>query len=171
MYKLIQYPDCVLKYDYYVNEDGLIWSGFSNKEMGYMLDKDGYLRVRLTIENGKRRNFPVHRLVLGMFNPVDDMMNLQVNHKDGNKHNNKLDNLEWCTPQENITHAVVTGLRFDKGENNNSHKLSTDDVYKIKDLYNSGDYTERKIASIYGVHEDTIGKIIQGRTWTHLLSV
>lgn len=84
--------------------------------MTYMIDKDGYLRTRLTLDNGKRRNFPVHRLVLTMFSPIKNMTELQVNHKDGDKHNNSLSNLEWCTTQENIAHAVKMGLRDDKGE-------------------------------------------------------
>lgn len=60
-----------------------------------------YLYVSL----GKGNKKLIHRLVLITFNPVENMDNLQVNHKDGNPTNNKLDNLEWVTPSENIKHS------------------------------------------------------------------
>lgn len=134
-----------------------------------MIDKDGYYRVRLTLANGKRRNFPVHRLVLGMFSPINNMTELQVNHIDGNKHNNSLENLEWCTSKENIHHAMRIGLRNDKGENNWGHKLSNEQVIYIRNLYKTKQYTEKQIAEQYNVHEETIGKIIRGITWKNLL--
>ena len=134
-----------------------------------MIDKDGYYRVRLTLANGKRRNFPVHRLVLGMFSPINNMTELQVNHIDGNKHNNTLNNLEWCTSKENIHHAMRLGLRNDKGENNWGHKLSNEQVIYIRNLYKTKQYTEKQIAEQYNVHEETIGKIIRGITWKNLL--
>ena len=52
----------------------------------------------------------MHRLVLTTFNPIDNMENLWVNHKDGIKINNHISNLEWCTPEENVYHAVKTHL-------------------------------------------------------------
>ena len=137
--------------------------------MKFMIDKDGYYRVRLTLANGKRRNFPVHRLVLGMFSPINNMTELQVNHIDGNKHNNTLNNLEWCTSKENIHHAMRLGLRNDKGENNWGHKLSNEQVIYIRNLYKTKQYTEKQIAEQYNVHEETIGKIIRGITWKNLL--
>lgn len=137
--------------------------------MKFMIDKDGYYRVRLTLANGKRRNFPVHRLVLGMFSPINNMTELQVNHIDGNKHNNSLENLEWCTSKENIHHAMRIGLRNDKGENNWGHKLSNEQVIYIRNLYKTRQYTEKQIAEQYNVHEETIGKIIRGITWKNLL--
>ena len=134
-----------------------------------MIDKDGYDRVRLTLSNGKRRNFPVHRLVLTNFNPVSNMENLQVNHIDGNKHNNNLENLEWCTCKENIHHAMRIGLRNDKGENNAGHKLSNEQVIYIRQLYKQNQFTEKEIAVQYNVHEETIGRIIRKVAWKNLL--
>lgn len=168
MYKLITYPKCELKFNYYVTNTGKVWSQISHKEMIPIIDKDGYLRVRLTLNSGKRRNFPVHCLVLMMFAPVINMMSLQVNHIDGNKFNNNIDNLEWCTSQENISHAVKLGLRYDKGEQNNSHKLSNSDVLKIREMCSNHEDTQRNISKLYGVHEDTIYKISSGKSWKHL---
>ena len=65
--------------------------------------KKGYLRVDLYDENGKRKHFKVHRLVAEAFIPNPDGKP-QVNHKDGNKHNNSVTNLEWVTDSENKDH-------------------------------------------------------------------
>lgn len=65
--------------------------------------KKGYLRVDLYDENGKRKHFKVHRLVAQAFIENPDGKP-QVNHKDGNKHNNSVTNLEWVTDAENKDH-------------------------------------------------------------------
>ena len=68
----------------------------------------GYYCVNL-YKNGKYKTFRVHRLMALSFieNPYNKPF---INHKDGNKLNNNLDNLEWCTPKENSVHAINTGL-------------------------------------------------------------
>lgn len=71
-------------------------------------DYRGYKRVSLTSSNGKRKFFMVHRLVLSAFMPIEN--NMMVNHIDGNKENNSLENLEWCTCSENMKHAYRLGL-------------------------------------------------------------
>lgn len=71
-------------------------------------DNKGYLRLSCTI-NGKKVRFKVHRLVAEHF--VDNPDNKpQVNHKDGNKRNNAVPNLEWVTMSENAVHAIKSGL-------------------------------------------------------------
>ena len=130
-------------------------------------NKCGYALVVL-MKNNKRHNKLVHRLVAKAFinNPENYAV---VNHIDGNKHNNSLENLEWCTSKENIHHAMRIGLRNDKGENNWGHKLSNEQVIYIRNLYKTKQYTEKQIAEQYNVHEETIGKIIRGITWKNLL--
>lgn len=70
-------------------------------------DKNGYLIISLYI-NKKFQTFKLHRLVAQAFIPNPDNLP-QVNHKDGNKLNNCVNNLEWCTCRENINHAVKNG--------------------------------------------------------------
>ena len=70
-------------------------------------DKDGYRQVNIGI-NGEQFTIKVHRKVMETFEPIDE--NRQVNHKDGNKANNRISNLEWVTPKENMEHALATGL-------------------------------------------------------------
>jgi hypothetical protein len=67
----------------------------------------GYLSVRLCKNNIKNTQ-DIHRLVCSHF--IGDVDNLIVNHKDGNKQNNRVENLEWVTPQDNTRHAIDTGL-------------------------------------------------------------
>ena len=69
----------------------------------------GYEIIGLHI-NGKKYNRRVHRLVLQTFEPIPNYESMTVNHKDGDKLNNGLDNLEWMTQKENINHAWETGL-------------------------------------------------------------
>jgi hypothetical protein len=100
---------------YEVSEDGVVYSlkrfvGYSKQEIILKpeVTKFGYYRVVLCC-NGKTHKKSVHRLVAEAFlpNPGDKP---QVNHKDGNKLNNNVSNLEWCTASENSRHAWDTGL-------------------------------------------------------------
>ena len=82
-----------------------------NKKTGRILSKDinnGYERVRLWRE-GHEINKKVHRLLAETFLP-NPLGLSQVNHMDGNKRNNSLDNLEWCTAAHNMRHALANGL-------------------------------------------------------------
>ena len=81
---------------------------YESRIMKTRLDKDGYVVVGLT-KDGKMKMNKVHRLVISTFTNED--LDLQVNHIDGNKQNNNLDNLEWCTCSMNIKHSYDTGLR------------------------------------------------------------
>lgn len=78
------------------------------KILKQMKDKSGYLLVSL-YKNKKARRWLVHRLVAETFIPNSENKP-QVNHKDGNKQNNNVENLEWCTPQENTIHAFNNKL-------------------------------------------------------------
>lgn len=93
--------------DYLINEDGKV---FNTKKDCWVTQhlRNGYLRVGL-YKSGQRKWHSVHKLVLNTFKPTTDS-SLQVNHIDGNKLNNSLINLEWCTLQENVAHAIKTGL-------------------------------------------------------------
>lgn len=136
--KLITISKYELKFNYYVRDDGTIYSERTHKILSPQLDKNGYEKVQMMSIDGKRHRYSVHRLVLENFNPIKGMELLQVNHKDGNKRNNKLDNLEWVTNYENTHHAINYGLRNFNGENNPSAKLTEKDIYDIVKLFKQG---------------------------------
>ena len=83
------------------------------------INKKGYKQVTLYDDNGKPKTMRVHKLVALAF--IENKDNLpQINHKDGNKQNNCVDNLEWCTHQENVLHAFHNGLN--KKDKRNTYK-------------------------------------------------
>lgn len=93
-------------FPYWISRNGVVHNG--KKEMSPYLINSGYMCIDLVNELGKTK-FLVHRLVAEVF--VSNIDNKPiVNHKDGNKLNNCVDNLEWCTNSENILHAREIGL-------------------------------------------------------------
>lgn len=127
---------------------------------------NGYHRVSIS-KDSKRIMFSVHRLVALSFLSNENNKS-EVNHKDGIKSNNTVDNLEWVTPKENQQHARITGLRDSViGQNNYSSKLTNNDVLNIKDRIKNGDRS-KDIAEHYNIHRCTVGNIKNGKTWTHI---
>ena len=87
--------------NYSVSTNGEIKNNNTQKLLSIAYNQDGYAIVQLW-KNGKGYMRRVHRLVLITFMPIDNSEKYEVNHKDCNTKNNHLDNLEWCTSQENI---------------------------------------------------------------------
>lgn len=90
---------------YAVNEEGQVWSYRRQKFLKPYSDNRGYLKVGLIV-NYHRDQRRVHRLVLETFDPIEGMEDLEVNHLDECKTNNKLSNLQWCTKLENINYGT-----------------------------------------------------------------
>lgn len=107
----------------------------------------------------------VHRLVAKAFIPNPENKP-QVNHKDGNKLNNHINNLEWVTIKENMRHAAINGLKA-KGEKNGNSKLTRKDVIEIKKMLKKG-ILQREIAEIYNVDRTAISLIKRNRNWKHV---
>ena len=90
---------------YAINEQGQVWSHRRNKIMKPWPDGRGYLKVTLTV-NYERETKRVHRLVMQTFCPVEGMENLEVNHLNEVKTDNRLENLAWTTKIENIRYGT-----------------------------------------------------------------
>lgn len=123
----------------------------------------GYYSVSLCV-SGKPKHAEIHQLVLLTF--VGPSNGLWVNHKNGIKKDNRLENLEYSTPSENTKHAYDTGLRGKNyGEKNGLAKLTAQQVIEIRSLIDQG-YTHKQISPIYGVGCTTISNIRTGLCWS-----
>ncbi|MGR9130776.1 HNH endonuclease [Rhizobium leguminosarum] len=131
---------------------------FVPSKIGSYLHKSGYIQVRIG-PTGQQRTATVHRLVALAFLPNPEGYR-DVNHKDGNKQNNHVDNLEWMTHQENMKHAVKNGLQtILRGAAHPSTKLSETD----KEAIRRDPRVHREIAADYGVDQSRVSQLKRGR--------
>lgn len=128
--------------------------------------KFGYHRTGLR-KDGLQKFHLIHRLVAQAFLLNQDNKS-QVNHIDGDKSNNSVENLEWVTPSENNHHAYDSGLkRAQKGEDNGASKLTKDQVIDIYIRIHKGE--KSKLLSMeYGVDYNQILRIKSGKHWSWL---
>lgn len=136
---------------------------------GYILkpntDRYGYPRVQLQ-DSPRTRYVTVHRLVAETWMPCD-WEGFQVNHRDCDKANNDLDNLEWVTPAENQQHASRHGLMTPTvGEVNGMAKMTVDRVREIRERYAGGGVSQYELAREYGVTQSNISMIVNRVTWS-----
>jgi hypothetical protein len=128
------------------------------------INSNGYETA--VIQDGvKTKHFAVHRLVALHFIPLIDGKDY-VNHIDGVKKNNTVDNLEWVTRSENEKHAHKLGLKDWRGENQSRVKLTEKKVFEIRSL--EGVKTAQVVAKMYNVTHSAIFAIWKKRTWSHL---
>jgi len=115
-------------------------------------------------KNGKNYSILVHRLVMESFiGPYPEKK--EVNHKDGIKHNNYLNNLEYVTKSENIEHAYKIGLLSRCGEKNPSAKLSQKEANKIRELWASRKFTQKELGLRFNVSKSCICGVVNWRTY------
>jgi len=122
---------------------------------------NGYLNVKLRRDN-KTFTCYVHRLVLQSFLSNSK---LDVNHKNGIKSDNRLENLEYCSRSENIRHAYTNGLSA-CGEKHYNSKLTIEQVKEIR--HGHKNKTQQEISRIYNVTQSVISNIRLGKTWKQL---
>lgn len=125
----------------------------------------GYIRVML-FGDKKVKTISIHRLVAIHF-IENDNNKPYVNHIDGNKQNNRVDNLEWCTQAENIQHSIENGLKTDCGENSKKHKLTKEDVNFIRTRYIPRDkiYSAKELAKKFNISRREIYRVIKGEVF------
>lgn len=139
---------------------GRIVKGFKSR-IGYI---DYYLYLG---ESPKKRIIrKAHRLVATAFIENPNLFK-EVNHIDGNKNNNSMENLEWTTRSDNMYHALKEGLKIPKkGIEVHTSKVTEEQVYEIRELGKTLSFIE--IAKIYNITATTASRICSRKTWRHL---
>lgn len=141
--------------DYEITRDGVVINKTNGRVVKPQLNGTGYYRVSI----GGRLEF-VHRLVAKLYIPNPDNLP-QVNHKDGNKLNNSVDNLEWVTNKENSLHALRNGwMRIE--EKHQFAKLNRTQVQFIK---SHDEMSRAELAKLFNISPRTITDIRKGKTW------
>lgn len=149
--------------DYQVSNLGNVFSVYNGMQLKPFMN-DRYLVVDLFAYTVRQR-IAVHRMVAIAF--IENPDNKEyVNHINGNKLNNRVDNLEWVTASENSIHAVATGLS-PIGEAKTLAKLTEKDVLEIQAAFEAGE-KDFVLAEKYGVTSGVISSIRLGKTWKHV---
>jgi hypothetical protein len=141
------------------------WNGNILKSQ---VNKYGYLSVKLT-KDGKSKRYMVHRLVATAFLPNQNHCK-EINHKDENKQNNSVDNLEWCTRSYNVTYGSLNEdfrKRRVSGERGGRSVLTKEQVLEIRRKYVKGSrhYGLSALSKEYGVCISQIGNIVRFESW------
>lgn len=169
-----------------------IWKDIPGFELYYQISNQG--RIRRLDENGKalrilstpkvngypaailcidgiRSQVRAHRLVMLAFKG-ECPPGFFVNHKNGIRHDNRLENLEYCTPAENMRHAkyILGSWDWRRTTPRKPHllKITPPDVREIRLIVASGEKTQKELSVLYNVQESTISRIITGKAWRNV---
>ena len=158
-------PDDGIVYEnkYVVFDNGMIFNIYGEQMIG-AVGKDGYRHGIIA-----RRNRDYHKVVADCFIPNPKKLR-DVNHKNGNKLDNRVENLERVTHSENVIHAYKMGLAKKQfGESHHSHKLTRQDVEYIRNVYSKRDphYGAVALSNRFEVDRTTIFDIVNRKTWRH----
>ena len=126
-----------------------------------------YNQVRLS-NKGLAKTLTVHRLVAKAFIP-NPKNKPQVNHIDGDKRNNHVENLEWCTASENRVHALDNNLvNVPFGTSHHACKLTEKQVLEIRAKYAAGTHSQHKLMAEYGIARGSVIRILKRKVWKHI---
>lgn len=154
---------------YIISEDAELFNIKTGRYRKWQRSDDGYLKC--TIEKNKHYfKVSAHRLVALGF--IDNPLNKpEVNHKDGDKTHNWVDNLEWVTSSENTQHAIELGLKWYygmKGINNANNAYTENQIHRACKMMENPMNRPLVISNITGVSRYTLYKIRKGEAWNHI---
>lgn len=150
---------------YLISNNGHVFNEKTGRELKPQNNGNGYLKVTLTV-SGKQTQKYIHRLVAECY-----LLNksTQVNHKDGNKKNNSVENLEWCTNSENQIHAHKNGLKKN-GNNLWNGKFEKNQINQMKEFRNSGMFYY-EIAKLFQTTKGTVHAIVNNKRYKYPVSL
>lgn len=151
---------------YRIYSNGRIYSEFINRYITPTEDSSNYLQNTLVDDNGNRKTIKTHRLVAMAFLPNPENLP-DVNHKDFNRKNNNVGNLEWCTEKYNTQYTALYNIDNNKESYMKLSPLTEEQVLLIPTLLNYG-FSVKLISKLYKVGHITIRNIITGKTWRWL---
>lgn len=157
---------------YYINSQSKIFSSYSSKILSESYNHAGYKVVSLNKKDGTRIQRKPHRLSMIEFNKIENYNSLEVNHKNGIKTDNNIENLEWCTPKENIKHAIDHNLRTTwKRENNPKVKINEEIAYNIGISFINGKSIKDIMKDYPFISYNIVRNIVLGKNWSNLFTM
>lgn len=155
---------------YKIDNMGNVYSYRLKKLFTPKITNHGYYEITLRDKNNKSKSYLVHLLVAKYhLNHIPIKGGLVVNHIDGNKLNNNVDNFEIVTRSRNSKHAYELGLNPGKpGEKSGMSKLKNEDVLKIRELAKLGQLSHKEIGKLFGISQSAISLIVSRKTWKHI---
>lgn len=128
-----------------------------------------YYRV-CTSNNGKRYTAYEHVIIFAIHHGIDTLKSFEsLDHVDGNKYNNHIENLEGVTVEENNRRLMEMGLlNPPKGTDNGTSKLSNEDIIKIRNIYKNRELNQYQLSDMFGVSQSNISAIVNMKVWTHI---
>lgn len=135
--------------------------------MSTPLNAYGYPAINLRLSNGEDRPVAVHRLVAEAFIPNPNALP-QVNHKDSDRANNCVSNLEWVSAQDNVKHGFESGFHTTAGEDHPRSVLNDEVVRRIRSMKAEG-WRVTDIARSLNLKYHTVHKVAKGLNWSHVV--
>lgn len=150
--------------NYGFTEDGKVFNlAYDRQLKPYISNTTGYLYVTLKHKDSKYRPTALHRILAKLY--INNPTGLpQVNHKDGDKLNCHVDNLEWTDNRGNIQHAYDSGL-IPKGEHRYNNVNPVEKIHNVCHLLEEGLYGNKEIGELLGVCPKTVGQIKYRKQW------
>lgn len=135
------------------------------KELKTQVKQNGYVGFRVSLGQGRRKDILVHSAVALTFLGEKPSPMHQVRHLDGNKKNNKVENLAWGTPKENCQDRILHGVQARGRQTVSNWKLTDLEVCEIRHLANHTNMKQKDIGKLYGIVQGQVSSIKLGKSW------